>query len=216
MSDAERLLLLAVARVVLSGEGGTLEDQLDRPYEEPRWPATLELASESASARQADEVREIEVPDLTHANGRGGFSVDGREYVMVLEGAEETPLPWANVLANPSFGSVVTAAGPSFSWSENSRENRLTTFANDPVTEATVRPSTCATTRAVGRGAQHPAPCAVRSDGALWIVRHGAGMTRYVHQERGIRSELPSLSIPPSRYASRSSPWPTRARGPGA
>ena len=37
-------------------------------------------------------------------NGLGGFTPDGREYVVVLEGDRETPLPWSNVLANPEFG----------------------------------------------------------------------------------------------------------------
>ena len=37
----------------------------------------------------------------------------------------------------PRFGTVVTASGSAFTWSENSRENRLTPFANDPVTDPT-------------------------------------------------------------------------------
>ena len=49
-------------------------------------------------------LRPIELPDLVHGNGRGGFTHDGREYVIVLEGDAETPLPWANVMANPRFG----------------------------------------------------------------------------------------------------------------
>ena len=38
MSEAERVLLAAAARAVLSGERGELADQLDRPYPEPQWP----------------------------------------------------------------------------------------------------------------------------------------------------------------------------------
>ena len=36
-----------------------------------------------------------------------------------------------NVIANPGFGTVVTASGSAYTWAENSRENRLTPFAND-------------------------------------------------------------------------------------
>ena len=61
----------------------------------------------------------------------------GREYAIILEAGQETPLPWANVIANPAFGTVVTASGSAYTWSENSRENRLTPFANDPVTDPT-------------------------------------------------------------------------------
>ncbi len=37
----------------------------------------------------------------------------------------------------PAFGTVVTASGAAHTWSVNSRENRLTPFANDPVTDPT-------------------------------------------------------------------------------
>ena len=77
------------------------------------------------------------MPPLTLGNGVGGFANDGREYVVVLEGDQETPAPWANVLANPGFGTIVTASGASHTWAENSRENRLTSFANDPVIDPT-------------------------------------------------------------------------------
>ena len=46
-------------------------------------------------------------------------------------------MPWANVIANPRFGTVVTASGSAHTWSGNSRENRLTPFANDPVSDPT-------------------------------------------------------------------------------
>ena len=67
----------------------------------------------------------------------GGFTPDGREYVVVLDGERETPLPWSNVLANPGFGTIVSSAGSAFTWAGNSRENRLTPFANDPLTDPT-------------------------------------------------------------------------------
>ena len=69
------------------------------------------------------------------ANGLGGFGEGGRTYEIVLDGGRETPRPWTNVLANPSFGSLVTASGTAMTWSTNSRENRLTPFANDPVSD---------------------------------------------------------------------------------
>ena len=46
-------------------------------------------------------------------------------------------MPWSNVLANPEFGTILTASGAAYTWSGNSRENRLTPFANDPITDPT-------------------------------------------------------------------------------
>ena len=40
-------------------------------------------------------------------------------------------------MANPEFGTIVTSGGAAFTWAGNSRENRLTPFANDPITDPT-------------------------------------------------------------------------------
>jgi cyclic beta-1,2-glucan synthetase len=66
-------------------------------------------------------------------NGFGGFTQDGREYVIRLAAGEYTPAPWANVLANDDFGCVVTEAGGGFTWAANSGEHRLTPWSNDPL-----------------------------------------------------------------------------------
>ena len=79
----------------------------------------------------------VAVPPLVMENGLGGFAPDGREYVIVLDGERETPLPWSNVIANPGVGTIVSSSGSAFTWAGNSRENRLTPFANDPLTDPT-------------------------------------------------------------------------------
>src|SRR5690606_25580571 len=68
-------------------------------------------------------------------NGYGGFTQDGREYVMILHPAKPTPAPWVNVLANEHFGTVISESGGGYSWSENAHEYRLTTWYNDPATD---------------------------------------------------------------------------------
>ncbi|HTM01500.1 MAG TPA: glucoamylase family protein, partial [Candidatus Omnitrophota bacterium] len=190
MGEADRTLLAAVARAVLRGDAGSLEDQLNRSYPDPVWPAALAIGGEEAAAAVEEVSEDIEVPELLLWNGRGGFTLDGQEYAVVLNGADETPLPWANVLANPRFGSVVTAAGLSYTWSENSRENRLTPFANDPATEATGEAIYLRDDESGAAWGATPGPMRRRDDAGRWLVRHGVGVTRYVHRERGIRHEL--------------------------
>ena len=73
--------------------------------------------------------------DLLFDNGLGGFSADGREYVIYLEPGRWTPAPWINVIANPDFGFMVSETGAGYTWSGNSGENRLTPWSNDPVTD---------------------------------------------------------------------------------
>ena len=42
-------------------------------------------------------------------------------------------LTWVNVVANPSFGFIVSKGG-GYTWAENSREYRLT-LTNDPISD---------------------------------------------------------------------------------
>ena len=85
-------------------------------------------ATRSASARAVPR-------DLEFFNGLGGFAADGREYVTLLGPGQATPAPWINVIANPGFGFQVAAEGSGFTWALNSRENQLTPWSNDPVTD---------------------------------------------------------------------------------
>ncbi len=75
---------------------------------------------------------------LEYANGYGGFAEDGREYVLFLRGEGGSlhglpPQPWTNVIANEHFGFLVSETGAGCTWSQNSREHRLSPWANDPV-----------------------------------------------------------------------------------
>ncbi len=77
--------------------------------------------------------------DLLFDNGHGGFTADGREYVIHLDprapGGSRPPMPWINVVANEQFGSLLSESGARYTWSGNSRENRLTPWYNDPVSD---------------------------------------------------------------------------------
>src|SRR5439155_23759543 len=190
MPEAERVILFAAARAVLSGDRGELADQLDLPYPEPSWPGELVARPVSRAVNSNDAVRDVEAPRLTHGNGIGGFTAGGREYVIVLEGDADTPLPWVNVIANERFGTILGATGAAWTWSGNSRENRLTPFGNDPVSEFSGE-AVYLRDEALGVcwGAT-PGPLPRDRDGGRWVTRHGAGITRYEHSAHGIISEL--------------------------
>jgi len=74
-------------------------------------------------------------PDLIFFNGLGGFTPDGREYVITTTPGRVTPAPWVNVLANPQFGTVLSESGAAYTWAENAHEFRLTPWENDPVSD---------------------------------------------------------------------------------
>ena len=194
MAEADRHLLSAAAAVVLPGDLGDLATQLERPapwrFVGDDVPSTADLREpEPASTR-------IHVQPLLMENGLGGFSRDGREYVVVLDGERETPLPWSNVLANPDFGTIVSSAGSAFTWAVNSRENRLTPFANDPLIDPT---SEAVFLRDDDTGAvwgATPGPLRRRGAGAGWVVRHAAGVTRFQHAVAGLDQQFAVFVAP--------------------
>ncbi|MBI5836097.1 MAG: hypothetical protein HZB25_02520 [Candidatus Eisenbacteria bacterium] len=190
MPEAHRVVLLAAARAVLGGEQGDLEDHLRQPYPQPAWSPAHAGRAVQAAAHAGEAAPETPAPPLTHANGLGGFACGGREYAVVLRGGADTPQPWVNVIANERFGTVVGATGAAWTWAGNSRENRLTPFGNDPVSEFS---GEALYLRDEDRGevwGATPGPLPRHGDEGRWVTRHGAGVTRYAHGAHGITCEL--------------------------
>ena len=194
MPEPDRRLLSAVARVVLLGELGDLVSQLERPA--PWLFAGHDVPRSAALQAPEPAPTPATVPPLVMANGLGGFTRDGREYVVVLDGERETPLPWSNVLANPTFGTIVSSSGSAFTWSGNSRENRLTPFANDPLTDPTGEALYLRDDDTGAVWGATPGPLPRRADGGRWIVRHAAGVTRYQHAVAGMEQALAVFVAP--------------------
>jgi len=190
LDDTACRRLAATARVVLDTRHGSLADQmgrsLQRPPALPRFEPTLvrEPIAPAAPARTA----------LLFDNGTGGFSEDGREYVISVRPGRPTPAPWCNVLANPVFGCIVSESSLGSTWSENAGENRLTPWRNDPVldTPSEVLYLRDEETAAVWSTTPLPAGGDVETR-----VHHGAGYTTYVRESQGLHQQL-TIFVPPS------------------
>jgi cyclic beta-1,2-glucan synthetase len=182
----ERVLIETAARAILHGDRGDLRTQLAK--------STASLVSTpllvpSVSPRAPLTERHPPVPALTLSNGLGGFADDGRTYAIVLNHGEETPMPWVNVIANPRFGTIITASGAAHTWSGNSRENRLTPFANDPITDPTGEALFIRDDETGEVWCPTPGPIRQREPGRH-VVRHTAGATRFSGTTHGIDHEL--------------------------
>ena len=183
-----RALLLAVARVVLLSRRGGLADQLNR-LQTPRGvlpPARRKPATDAGPLEDPPPVAALAA--LQFFNGLGGFSPNGREYVTVLGPGQSTPAPWINVVSNPSFGFQVAAEGGGYTWSQNSRDNQLTPWSNDPVSD---RPGEVLYVRDLDSGdLWTPTALPIRHEPAPYIVRHGRGYSRFEVVAHGIALEL--------------------------
>ena len=124
--------------------------------------------------------------DLEFFNGFGGFARDGREYEIRLEGDKRPPAPWINVIANRDFGCTVSETGAGLTWAYNSRENKITPWSNDPVSDPAAEAiyirdnmtGRVMSTASLGRRDGH------------YRVRHGFGYSLFSHEEGGINQNL--------------------------
>jgi cyclic beta-1,2-glucan synthetase len=190
MPAETRRLLTSVARVVLVGQRGRLSDQLDR-VASPK--ATVRAVVKRAFAR-SQPAAPPPTPELEFFNGLGGFAADAHEYVTILGPGQWTPAPWINVVANPGFGFHVPTEGGGTTWSINSRENQLTPWSNDPVTD---RPGEAFYLRDDATGELwSPTALPIRDEAATYVARHGRGYSRFQHAANGIASDLIQF-VPP-------------------
>jgi cyclic beta-1,2-glucan synthetase len=185
ISNEDRILFLTVARAIISDTRGALEDQITR-----RGYKELSISQFRATRTFRTNLRPEQVMprlDLIFYNGIGGFTADGREYVITTSKDNITPAPWVNVLANEGFGSVVSENGMAYTWAENSHEYRLTPWHNDPVSD-----SSGETMYIRDEETGHfwsPTPL-TDSESKLYLCRHGFGYSVFEHNEGGINTEL--------------------------
>jgi len=185
LSPAERDCLSAAARVILLSRQGSLAEQVARA-EPPALPRRRERRA------SIDEVALPEPaptpPPREFDNGLGGFVDDGREYLITLGEGQWTPAPWINVIANARLGFQVSESGAGYTWAANSRENQLTPWSNDPVSDPpgeTIYVRDEDTGRLWG-----PTLLPIREDAWPYYCRHGQGYSRFTHRSHGIELEL--------------------------
>ena len=185
MGRAEKVLLESVAGAILRGDRGDLRTQLARPDT----IRSVAIPFVATSPPRGDVATAVPLPSMTLSTGLGGFTNRGHTYAIVLEGDQDTPMPWSNVIANPRFGTIVTASGSAHTWSGNSRENRLTPFANDPVSDPT---GEALLLRDDDTGESwSPTPGPIRREATdRCVIRHTAGLTHFSRVTHGINHEL--------------------------
>ncbi|MCH8531880.1 MAG: glycosyl transferase [Saccharospirillum sp.] len=183
LSEDERVLLQTVARIVFSDTAETLVEQVDRRVS-PERRSDLLVPSHQAALEQIEPLGQH---DLVFNNGLGGFTPDGHEYVISLEPGQNTPAPWANVIASPHIGTVVSEGGSAYTWVENAHEFRLTPWYNDPISDSSGEALYIRDEETGEFWSPTPLPARGRSG---YLCRHGFGYTVFEHLEAGIASEL--------------------------
>ena len=180
MAAEDLNLLLAASRIVLVAARGSLAQQLgaisQAPALQPPPRRGIEKAQDFVSS-------ELPFQELQSFNGLGGFFSDGKEYSIYMGEGEATPAPWVNVMANKSFGALVSESGSGTMWYGNSQSNRLIPWANDAVLDPSGD--------AIYIRDEYldvywtPTPQPIRENDP-YRARHGQGYTIFEHNSHGI------------------------------
>ncbi len=174
----------AAAHVVLDAGSDDLNQMLDKVLERRAPPPHFEPAAPIEYVPTAPVKR----PEgLMFDNGYGGFDAATGDYVIHLEPDQKTPSPWCNILANDTFGTIVSESGLGFTWAVNSGENRLTPWSNDPVADMPgevvyLRDESTADVWSVT-----PAPLGQKT---ACQVRHAKGYTSWRQNSHALEQEL--------------------------
>jgi cyclic beta-1,2-glucan synthetase len=183
LTEEERVLFQAVARVVLVDSVESLAEQAAKEPQAPRLPASFKPGRKEGP----EPASPLPPRDRILANGLGGFTADGREYVVTLEPGRVTPAPWANVIAGPHIGAVVSESGGSYTWVENAHEFRLTAWPNDPLSDASSEAFYIRDEETGRFWSPTPLPAPGVSG---YVCRHGFGYSVFEHYEADLFSEM--------------------------
>ena len=216
LSDEDQTLLLTAARMIFSGsiptvlgsamttsemEARTQQNDLDAQaltatfdadVPDPAGPLAVPALHADALERLGLDAHDVPEPtgdDLLFYNGSGGFSDDGRAYVVRQRGGEpddRTPLPWINVVANPAAGFTATESGEGYTWARNSQQNKLTPWSNDPVMDPAGEALYLRDDDAGVFWTPTPRPAPAP---ALYETRHGWGHSTWTAEWAGIKTE---------------------------
>ena len=180
-------LLKARANLVLYGSNGKISFQLDEiEYEYRKKINKIVYKDDYKNNINNEVVEKFNIDNLVFYNGYGGFSEDGSEYEIVVSKNKKLPLAWSNIMANEKFGTVTTDSMGGYTWYKNSRLNKITAFANDPVQDF---PSESIFVRDEEINRTWSITSSPRPDEQEYKVVYGMGYTKYIHLCESISQE---------------------------
>jgi len=124
LTETDIEIIRTIADIKLYGNIGGIKNNLDEIEQTPFKNDKNEYIKQKASEEIEKEIVEFD-------NGIGGFTQD--EYVMNINKDQIPPRAWSNIIANEKFGTITTENSGGYTWQENSRLNRITTWENDAI-----------------------------------------------------------------------------------
>ena len=184
-------LLSFLAEIIIDSDKGGLKNnikELEESYlEKQKWMGEVveKIGMEEEEKEDIDLLANYQ--NLKYYNEFGGFSEDGKEYIMRINQENRLPTVWSHIMANRNFGTLVTENMGGYSSHKNCRLNRVTSWENKPGQDI---PSEILylkdedSQKAWSLGL-NPMP-----DHKNYNVIYGFGYCEYIHKSNGIEQKL--------------------------
>jgi len=133
------------------------------------------------------ENEEEKKEELLYDNEYGGFTKGGKTYKLKVNSKGKLPTVWSHILANEKFGTLVTDNMGGFTWSKNSRLNKLTSWNNEQVTNI---PSEIIYLVETDTDKVWSIGASPKADDENYHIEYGFGYAKYNHNSLGIKQEV--------------------------
>ena len=210
MNSEQKNLLFTCAKIIIDADKGVAdlleEDEILDKNLETNTYESIDEKSDTNADEITTRARDVEInnqapkadneengyishitENLKFFNGIGGFTNDGNEYVICLKAGESTPAPWVNIIANDKFGFICTESGGGYTWHQNSSQNKLSTWVNDPIQDTPSEIIYLHDSDSDAIWSCTPSP--VREI-EPYVIRHGFGYTCFNHKSHGLEQDI--------------------------
>jgi len=183
INDDDIELLISIGRIVIDSFKGMLVSQIQNNSKKIEKQPLLQIVKNQFTFNE----HKFDLKPLEYFNGLGGFNVESENYTILLKNFENTPAPWINVISNSDFGFHVSESGSAYTWHQNSRENKITTWSNDWVSDEC---SEAIYLRDDIHGEVWSITPKPIRDGGEYLIEHGFGYSNFKHEAYGIMGEI--------------------------
>ena len=184
-------LLDFVSSITINSKFGGLENnikEIEDKYVEEFRDIPNELVKSDILTEDEDNLNILQkTENIKYYNEYGGFSSDGKEYLISINKDKRLPTVWSNILANKKFGTVVTESLGGYTWYKNSRLNRITAWENNASYDI---PSEIIYLKNMDNNKTWSLGLNPKPDDKNYNIVHGFGYSKYIHKSQGIEQEL--------------------------
>ena len=174
IATEEYIFLLSAADILFTGKDRILGNRIRESRRKINTISQQNISSMGNISLTKDIKNDMN--KLRFFNEYGCFDTYNDEYVIILSNGKKTPAPWINVITNPNYGCLASESGLGYTYYGNSRENKITKWANDPVTDDPPEIIYIKDEKMNDIFTISQAPIRKNED---YVIRHGYGYTKY-------------------------------------